>query len=221
MVGQEREADEKRIADLVTRYEASWAAYQALPHNAEGQQVIDNITAKAHLIATCRRRGVPLVSAMGAAGIGLETELPRLLHDALKQQASSGEAQALRVLTSQGRHQAMLDELLIRLDSIMQDEETRALVADAISREIRTLRYLGLSRPVSGWSANKFVDGLSALIAEIAANSPFSHAANKRLLEATDARDMDSGLQWEILNNEGVGPDMQARIGAFMGKPKN
>ena len=64
----------------------------------------------------------------------------------------------------------MLDELLLRLDSIMQDEQTRALVADAISREIRTLRYLGLSRPVSGWSANKFVDGLSALIAEIAAD---------------------------------------------------
>ena len=79
-------------------------------------------------------------------------------------------AQALRVLTGQGRHQAMLDELLLRLDSIMQDEDTRTLVADAISREIRTLRYLGLSRPVSGWSANKFVDGLSALIAEIAAD---------------------------------------------------
>jgi tRNA A37 threonylcarbamoyladenosine dehydratase len=28
---------------------------------------IDNLTAKAHLIATCRRRGIPLVSAMGAA----------------------------------------------------------------------------------------------------------------------------------------------------------
>ncbi|OYW88827.1 MAG: enoyl-CoA hydratase [Hyphomonas sp. 32-62-5] len=37
----------------------------------------------------------------------------------------------------------------------------------------------------------------------------------------TDARDMDSGLQWEILNNEGVGPDMQARIGAFMGKGRS
>lgn len=79
-------------------------------------------------------------------------------------------AQALEVLTSQGRHQAMLDELLIRLDSIMQDEDTRTLVADAISSEIRTLRYLGLSRSVGGWSANKFVDGLSALIAEIAAD---------------------------------------------------
>ncbi|MHB0850158.1 DUF445 domain-containing protein [Stutzerimonas nitrititolerans] len=79
-------------------------------------------------------------------------------------------AQALEVLTSQGRHQGMLDELLIRLDSIMQDEQTRTLVADAITSEIRTLRYLGLGRSVGGWSANKFVDGLSALIAEIAAD---------------------------------------------------
>ena len=59
------------------------------------------------------------------------------------------------------------------------------------------------------------------LARQILANSPFSHAANKRLLEATDARDMDSGLQWEILNNEGVGPDMHARIGAFMGKGRS
>ncbi len=29
---------------------------------------IDNMTAKCHLIATCRARGIPLVSAMGAAG---------------------------------------------------------------------------------------------------------------------------------------------------------
>jgi enoyl-CoA hydratase len=62
---------------------------------------------------------------------------------------------------------------------------------------------------------------ITGLAKQILANSPFSHGANKRLLEATDARDMDSGLQWEILNNEGVGPDMQARIGAFMGKPKS
>lgn len=68
---------------------------------------------------------------------------------------------------------------------------------------------------------SEFERAIGQLAAQILANSPFSHAANKRLLEATDARDMDSGLQWEILNNEGVGPDMQARIGAFMGKPKS
>ncbi|MBU2604971.1 MAG: enoyl-CoA hydratase/isomerase family protein [Alphaproteobacteria bacterium] len=66
--------------------------------------------------------------------------------------------------------------------------------------------------------AAQFDESIEAMARQILTNSPFSHAANKRLLEATDARDMDSGLQWEILKNEGVGPDMQARIGAFMRK---
>jgi enoyl-CoA hydratase/carnithine racemase len=52
----------------------------------------------------------------------------------------------------------------------------------------------------------------------ILANSAFSHAANKRLLEATDCDPLDAGLQWEITENEGVGPDMHDRIGAFMKK---
>lgn len=64
----------------------------------------------------------------------------------------------------------------------------------------------------------EFESAMLKLAKQITENSAFSHAANKRLLEATDARDMDSGLQWEILNNEGVGPDMQTRIGAFTGK---
>jgi len=66
--------------------------------------------------------------------------------------------------------------------------------------------------------ADEFDAAIAALAHKILANSCFSHAANKRLLEATDGRDIDSGLQWEILRNEGVGPDMQARIGAFMRK---
>ncbi|TLX55395.1 DUF445 domain-containing protein [Stutzerimonas nosocomialis] len=76
--------------------------------------------------------------------------------------------QALEVLTSQGRHQAMLDEVLVRLDAILQDEDTRALVANAITAEVHTLRYFGLGKAVGGWSANKVVDGISALLAEVA-----------------------------------------------------
>ncbi|MEQ9434292.1 enoyl-CoA hydratase/isomerase family protein [Hyphomonas sp.] len=49
-------------------------------------------------------------------------------------------------------------------------------------------------------------------------NSVFSHAANKRLLEATDAQALDMGLQWEIMENEGIGPDAHKRIQAFMKK---
>ncbi|NQY12457.1 MAG: enoyl-CoA hydratase/isomerase family protein [Henriciella sp.] len=64
----------------------------------------------------------------------------------------------------------------------------------------------------------KFEDELRAFAQNILANSSFSHAANKRLLEATASDPMDAGLQWEITENEGVGPDMHDRINAFMKK---
>ena len=63
-----------------------------------------------------------------------------------------------------------------------------------------------------------FFDDVSAFCQKILASSDFSHAANKRLLEATDNDPMDAGLQWEIMENEGVGPDMKSRIEAFMKK---
>ncbi len=66
----------------------------------------------------------------------------------------------------------------------------------------------------------RFDAEIEALARSITANSSFSHAANKRLLEATDARPMDAGLQWEVLECEGVGPDMQQRIAAFAAKGK-
>lgn len=56
------------------------------------------------------------------------------------------------------------------------------------------------------------------LARQILENSSFTHAANKRLLEATDANRLDAGLQWEVMESEGVGPDMRQRIGAFVGK---
>jgi uncharacterized membrane-anchored protein YjiN (DUF445 family) len=89
--------------------------------------------------------------------------------------------QLLEMLTRQGRHQAMLDEVLVKLDALLQDDETRAMVARAISSEIRSLRFLGLSKTVGGWSANKVVDGISALLAEVA-HDP-SHPLRERLDE--------------------------------------
>lgn len=56
------------------------------------------------------------------------------------------------------------------------------------------------------------------LAREILANSSFTHAANKRLLEATDANPLDAGLQWEVMETEGLGPDMQERVSRFTKK---
>ncbi|WP_430416521.1 enoyl-CoA hydratase/isomerase family protein [Parasphingorhabdus sp.] len=61
---------------------------------------------------------------------------------------------------------------------------------------------------------------IESLAKKIIANSGFSHAANKRLLEATDGGPIDAGLQWEVMESEGHGPDMAERIAAFTGKSK-
>jgi enoyl-CoA hydratase/carnithine racemase len=61
----------------------------------------------------------------------------------------------------------------------------------------------------------RFEAELAALAAEIAAQSPHSHRANKRLLLETDGLPIAAGLAHEIYHGAGRGPDMQARIAAF------
>lgn len=72
---------------------------------------------------------------------------------------------------------------------------------------------IGLAELV--FDADGFNDEVAAFARQMLDNSSFSHAANKRLLEATDGDPMDAGLQWEVMENEGVGPDMRDRIAAF------
>lgn len=62
---------------------------------------------------------------------------------------------------------------------------------------------------------DKFDEGMKLITDKIMANSGFSHAANKRLLEYTDGKDMNSALLWEATKTEGVGPDMLDRIASF------
>jgi len=75
---------------------------------------------------------------------------------------------------------------------------------------------IGLAELV--FPAESFWADVETFARQTLANSPFSHAANKRLLEATDMDALDAGLQWEIMENEGVGPDMQDRVNAFLKK---
>ena len=60
-----------------------------------------------------------------------------------------------------------------------------------------------------------FEEEVEALAGQIVSNSCFTHAANKRLLEATDANPLDAGLQWEVMESEGLGPDARERMAAF------
>jgi enoyl-CoA hydratase/carnithine racemase len=67
---------------------------------------------------------------------------------------------------------------------------------------------------------DRFDAEIQSLAGRIAQNSAFSHAANKSLLDATDGLPLDAGLQWEILESRGRGPDMQERIAAFKNKSR-
>lgn len=60
-----------------------------------------------------------------------------------------------------------------------------------------------------------FAEEVASLSRRIVSNSSFSHAANKRLLDATDGRPLDAGLQWEVMESEGVGPDARERLSEF------
>jgi enoyl-CoA hydratase/carnithine racemase len=59
---------------------------------------------------------------------------------------------------------------------------------------------------------------IAGLAKRIITNSGFSHHANKRLLDATEGTRLDAGLQWEVMENEGLGPDFGERVAAFTAK---
>jgi enoyl-CoA hydratase/carnithine racemase len=73
---------------------------------------------------------------------------------------------------------------------------------------------IGLAELV--FDATRFTEQIEDFARQMLSNSSFSHAANKKLLEATDAGPLDAGLQWEVMETEGVGPDMQARLQTFL-----
>lgn len=95
---------------------------------------------------------------------------------------------------------ATAKKLMFTCETVLADEALRIGLAEQVF-------------PIAEFEA-----ATEALARSILVNSSFSHAANKRLLEATDADPLDAGLQWEVMENEGVGPDMQDRINAFMKK---
>ncbi|NIJ68257.1 methyl-accepting chemotaxis protein [Xanthomonas sp. 60] len=61
--GEGRETDEQRIAELVTRYEAGWAAYQALPADAASRALGEAIAARRALARPLNRQTAALMEA--------------------------------------------------------------------------------------------------------------------------------------------------------------
>ena len=76
--------------------------------------------------------------------------------------------QLLDVLTTERRHQGLLDALLRKLASVLDDETLKARIAEAIATEVKYLRVVGLDNVAGRYATSKIVAGVIRLVGEMA-----------------------------------------------------
>jgi uncharacterized membrane-anchored protein YjiN (DUF445 family) len=86
--------------------------------------------------------------------------------------------QALDALTAGGRHQALLDDVLAQVAGLLEGDEVQAHITEAIAREIKTLRYVGLDQVAAKLATRKIVAAVAHTIGELAAEP--DHPMRKR-----------------------------------------
>jgi len=86
--------------------------------------------------------------------------------------------QALDALTAGGRHQALLDDVLQQVAGLLEGDELQAHITEAIAREIKTLRYVGLDQVAAKLATRKIVAAVAHTLSELAAEP--EHPMRKR-----------------------------------------
>ena len=101
-------------------------------------------------------RARAFVGRAAAAGLA-QVDVSRLL------------GQALDALTAGGRHQALLDDVLGQVAEVMQGETVQEHITEAIAREIKTLRYVGLDQVAARAATRKIVAAMVRTLGDVAA----------------------------------------------------
>ncbi|GAA4337423.1 DUF445 domain-containing protein [Variovorax defluvii] len=114
---------------------------------------------------------------VAAARYGLAAFDDARVRDFLGRMATAGLArldiarlagQALDALTAHGRHQALLDDVLAQVAAAVEGEEVQEQITEAIAREIRALRYVGLDQVTARLATRKVVAAAARTVAEMA-----------------------------------------------------
>ena len=79
--------------------------------------------------------------------------------------------QLLDVLTSDRRHQGLLDALLRKLASVLDDETLKERMSEVVASEVKYLRFVGLDNVAGRYATKKMVAGVIHLIGEMAEDS--------------------------------------------------
>ncbi|MBX3485794.1 enoyl-CoA hydratase/isomerase family protein [Phenylobacterium sp.] len=108
-----------------------------------------------------------------------------------------------------------LSQRLPRRVGLIKAREMMFTCRTYAGREAAAFGLANACVPDAGFDA-----ALAALVAEVGAQSWFSHRANKRLLRETDGLPIGAGLAQESYATEGAGPDALTRIAAFTGRAR-
>jgi len=137
------------------------------------------------------------------AGAGLEKlDLSRLA------------GQTLGALTENGRHQALLDDLLRQIAKVVEGEEVQTRITEAIAREITSLRYVGLDQVAARLATRKIVAAVARNLADVAAQPEhelrarfdlFMHEAALRLKMDPDFQAHGERIRAELLAHPALG----------------
>lgn len=115
---------------------------------------------------------------IAAVRYGLSAFDDTRVRDFLGRMASAGLAQvdvsrlagqALDALTADGRHQALLDGVLVQVARVVEGDEVQERITEAIAREIKALRYVGLDQVAAKLATRKIVDAVARTIGDMAA----------------------------------------------------
>ena len=116
---------------------------------------------------------------VAAARYGLTAFDDTRVRDFLGRMASAGLArvdisrlagQALDALTAGGRHQALLDDVLEQVAGVIGADEVQEHITEAIAREIKALRYVGLDQVAARLATRKIVAAVARTIGDMAAD---------------------------------------------------
>ncbi|MBV9890604.1 MAG: DUF445 domain-containing protein [Rhizobacter sp.] len=72
--------------------------------------------------------------------------------------------QLLDALTAQGRHQRLLDGMLLQLARMLDDESIKAELAEVVAAEVKYLRFVGLDHVAGRYATEKMVSGVVRLV---------------------------------------------------------
>jgi uncharacterized membrane-anchored protein YjiN (DUF445 family) len=132
--------------------------------------------------------------------------------------AATLSGQLIEVLTTDGRHQALLDSVLRKLAGMLDHDEVKARVSEAIANEVRYLRFVGLDNVAGRYATNKLVAGLISLVGEMAEEpqhplrlqfDEFTASFAARLKTDPELRARVDAIKHELLQSPALGTYLQ------------